>query len=120
VLNLSQNLQHGYGGGWQARVGAALRALLRANAPALHTLDIHSNRLGDAGMGPVVKALRCNTRLTKLDCSDNRLSYAFARDRLLPAVRANASLRELAAGDSAPEREAVALVAARARAQQPN
>jgi hypothetical protein len=122
VLNLSQNHQHNeYGGGWQARVGAALRALLLANAPALQTLHIHGNRLYDAGMGPVVEALRHNTHLTQLDCHDNVVSEHFAREQLLPAVRANGSLRQLvAAGRSEGEGaayEAAALVAARARAQ---
>jgi hypothetical protein len=122
ALNLSRNLQ--YGGfrsrGQARRVGAALAALLRANAPALQTLDIDANYLGDAGMGPVLEALHHNTHLTKLDCFANDMSEAFARNWLLPAVRASTSLRELAMGNSAPEREAVALVAARARAQQPN
>jgi hypothetical protein len=120
-LRLPRN--HPHNGGLQAvEVGAALAALLLANAPALQTLDIHGSRLSDAGMRPVVEALRHNTHLTKLNCIGNELSDAFARDVLLPAVRANTSLREL---DVAPiigvavaaAREAVALVAA--RTQQP-
>jgi hypothetical protein len=98
-------------------VGAALAALLLANAPALQTLDIHYGGMRDQGMGPVVEALRHNTHLTKLECSGNDMSEAFSRDVLLPAVRANAALRELVVGVSAPEREAVALVAARTHAQ---
>jgi hypothetical protein len=103
------------GGLRAAEAGAALAALLLANAPALQTLHIDWCRLGDAGMGPVVDALRHNTHLTKLTCSWNDMSEAFARDVLLPAVRANGSLRELVADQSAQEREAAALVAARAR-----
>jgi hypothetical protein len=113
VLALPWNSPHD--GGMQAEeLGTMLGALLLANAPALQTLDIHDSRLGDAGMGPMVEALRHNTHLSKLDCSENGLSEEFARDELLPAVRANAGLRELVADDSAGEREAEELVAARA------
>ncbi len=98
-----------------------LAALLLANAPALQSLDISYCELGDAGVGPVVEALRHNTHLTKLDCSRNDVSEAFARNALLSAVRANATLRELEAanvyaGEDAA-REAEALVAARAQPQ---
>jgi hypothetical protein len=117
LLNLSLNIPHG--GGMQAtEMGAALGALLLANAPALQTLDISSCRLGDEGMRPVVEALRHNTHLTKLNCRGNRISEAFARNELLPAVRANTGLRELVAAaeqdDEDAAREAEALVAARA------
>jgi hypothetical protein len=103
-----------------AEAGAALAALLRANAPALQTLDIGWCRLRDEGMGPVVEALRHNTHLTKLDCRCNLMSEVFASARLLPAVRANASLRELVASDHdghSAARTAEALVAARAQPQ---
>jgi Ran GTPase-activating protein (RanGAP) involved in mRNA processing and transport len=112
VLNLSWNWPHN-DGVQAAEAGVALAALLLANAPALQTLDIHNTHLDDEGMGPVVEALRHNTHLTKLDCSGNDLSEKFARDELLPAVRANTRLRELVAGRSASERDAEALVAAR-------
>ncbi len=103
-----------------AAAGAALAALLLANAPALQTLEIAWCMLGDAGLGPVVEALRHNTHLTKLNCSGNETSEAFARNELLPAVRANSSLRELVASyrdEEAAAREAEALVAARTRTQ---
>jgi hypothetical protein len=45
---------HGDGGMQAADVGAALAALLLANAPALQTLNISGSGLGDAGLGPVV------------------------------------------------------------------
>jgi hypothetical protein len=115
LLDLSSNDPHH--GGLQA--GAALAALLLANAPALHTLCIRNCRLGDEGMGPVVEALRHNTHLTTLNCDWNNWSEEFARERLLPAVRANAALHELSAagGDAGAvaAREAEALVAARAQ-----
>jgi hypothetical protein len=103
-----------------AAAGAALAALLLANAPALQTLDISHARLDDAGIGPVVEALRHNTHLTKLKLHGNELSEACVRDVLLPAVRANSTLRLLAAMDfyySAAALEAAALVAARTRTQ---
>jgi hypothetical protein len=106
------------GGLEAAEAGAALAALLLANAPALQTLDIRRSHLGDEGMRPVVEALRHNTHLRTLDCSGNELTEAFARDKLLPAVRANAGLRKLVAAvaeDEVAAREAEALVAARAQ-----
>ncbi len=72
--------------------GAALAALVAANAPALHELSLRSCWLGDAGLAPLVDALPHNTHLRVLDCSVNELSEAFKRDRLLPVVRANAWL----------------------------
>jgi hypothetical protein len=98
VLNLSWN--HPHGGGLQAaEAGAALGALLLANAPALQTLDIRGSQLRDEGMRPVVEALRHNTHLTKLNCRWTEMSEKFARNELLYAVRANASLPELVAAD---------------------
>jgi Ran GTPase-activating protein (RanGAP) involved in mRNA processing and transport len=101
---------------------AVLAALVAANAPALQQLDVRHTWLRDAGLGPVTEALCHNTHLTKLNCGGNKMSEAFARDRLLPAVRANTSLRELTVVDDrapygAPEsaHEAAALVAARAQ-----
>ena len=50
---------------------AALSALLLAKSSALQTLNIRCCGLCDAGLGPVVEALRHNTHMTNLDCSDN-------------------------------------------------
>jgi hypothetical protein len=93
--------------------GAALAALLLANAPARQELDISHCRLGDAGMRPVVEALRQNTHLRTLKCHGNHVTEAFARATLLPAVRTNTGLRELVAGITHASREAEAMVAAR-------
>jgi hypothetical protein len=85
----------------QAAAGAALGALVAANAPALHELDVSWSELADAGLGPLVDALPRNTHLRTLNLSDGDgqgMSEAFVRDRLLPAVRANSSLRELDTG----------------------
>jgi hypothetical protein len=71
----------------QAVAGAALGALVAANAPKLRFLYINGNGLGDAGMGPLVDALRHNTHLQALYCDGNDMSETFVRERLLPAVR---------------------------------
>ncbi len=76
-------------------VGAALGALLAANAPALTVLHVGYCILTDAGMAPLLEALPRNTHLRELNIAGNYISEAFARDVLLPAVRANASLRVL-------------------------
>jgi len=76
--------------------GAALAALIAADAPALRVLDCYHNALGDAGLTPIVEALALNHHLRKLDVAYNRMSEAFARERLLPALRANTTLREFA------------------------
>jgi hypothetical protein len=97
--------------------GAALGALVAANAPALMELDVSLCSLGDAGLRPLFDALPANTHLRTLNVSWNDTSDAFVRDVLLPAVRANTSLRTLhAANFGAVSRdvlEATALVAAR-------
>jgi hypothetical protein len=80
-----------------AVVGALLGALVAANSP-LTVLDVSFNALGDVGMGPVVDALPHNTHLRELRCTDNGMSDAFRRDRLMPALAANTSLRTLRAG----------------------
>jgi hypothetical protein len=98
---------------------AALFALIAANAPALQKLDVTDCHLGDAGLCPLMDALARNTHLRVLFLQANGMSKAFARDVLLPAVRANTGLHMLAAalGRGFPEsREAEALVAARAAA----
>jgi hypothetical protein len=78
-----------------AACAAALGALVAANAPALEEINLTYCYLGDAGLGPLVDALPHNTHLRTLNCQYNGISAAFARRRLLPAVRANTSLRKL-------------------------
>ncbi len=107
--------------------GAALGALVAANAPALRELHITYSSLGDAGLAPLLDALASNTHLRALHCDDNAMSEAFARDTFLPAIRANGSLRELVASEwwggvedgVAPEEvlQAEALVNGRAKAE---
>ena len=75
--------------------GAALAALIAADAPALQTFDCRCCSLEDAGLAPIVEALALNHHLRELDVSRNVMSEEFAREQLLPAVRANTTLCEL-------------------------
>jgi hypothetical protein len=106
----------------EAAAGAALGALVAANAPALHALDLSISELPDAVLGPLVDALPRNTHLRMLNLADEEgqgMSEAFARDRLLPAVRANVSLCELYTGlHWASAHEAEELVRLRAAADE--
>jgi hypothetical protein len=101
-----------------AAAGAALNALIAANAPALQKLSIPCIR-NRAVLGPLLEALPANTHLRTLNIAWNYMGAAFARDVLLPAVRANTSLRKLGWADDPIQcqnpyvQEAVALVAAR-------
>ena len=111
----------------QAFAGEALAALVAANTPALRKLSVCSSSLGDAGMDPLLHALERNTHLRELNCINTGMSESFARDRFLPAIRANTSLRRLQASEhwggdddgEAPAEvlEAEALVATRAAAE---
>jgi hypothetical protein len=75
--------------------GAALAALIAADAPALRVLDCAFNTLGDAGLAPIVEALALNCHLRELDVTKNGASLAFMHDQLVPELeRADATLRE--------------------------
>jgi hypothetical protein len=103
TLHLSKNWNHVDGGTGVA--GAALGALVAANAPALTELDVSNCDLTDDGLRPLFEALPANTHLRTLRCLSNGMSAACARDVLLPALRANASLRTLAARDDEADEE---------------
>ncbi len=107
-----------------AAATAALGALMAADT--LTHLDVSYCSMGDAELGPLFDALPGVTRLRTLLCfaqgneaedARHELSDAFVRDRALPAVRANASLRELGGGyghnPRASMREAEELVSSR-------
>jgi hypothetical protein len=79
----------------QAAAGCAFAALIAANATALEELIVSACDLGDEGMGHVIDALRSNTHLRTLKCTDNDMTDEFVRARLLPMVRANATLSTL-------------------------
>jgi hypothetical protein len=114
-LNISHNHVEPAG---QDEAGAALGALVAANAPALTALDVSVCILRHAGLRPLFDALPANTHLRTLECGHNAFSDAFLRETLLPAVRANSSLRELkiSGQNSDAAREAEALVQRRADA----
>ena len=97
-------------------LGAALAALVIADARCFETLVVHHLMGSDAGLTALVDALPHNRHLRKLDinCFDFT-SDSFQRHRLLPAVRANTGLRELVGAShlfepSAAVREAQELV----------
>jgi hypothetical protein len=117
AINLSNNRVYVDGA---AAVGAALATLVAGNASVLRRLFVSCCTLGDAGLAPLVDALPRNTHLCVLHCADNAMSHSFARDRFLPAIRANTSLRELVAtqwwggggsceSDEVPEAEALVM-----------
>jgi hypothetical protein len=104
--------------------GAALGALVAANAPALMELHlVDAWGLRTAELGPLFDALPANTHLRRLQCTYEyrEIGVEIVRDRLLPALRANTSLRSLVLLDNGMPcryaREAVALVDARAAAR---
>lgn len=73
----------------QAAAGAAIAALLAANAPALTSLDLSGCYLGEIGMELICDALQRNTHLRELKLySKNLISKRFARERLIPAADA--------------------------------
>jgi hypothetical protein len=104
----------------RAAVGAALGTLVAANAPALTHLDVSYCTLGDDGLRALFEALPRNTHLCALHCCNNIMSELFLRDALLPAVRANTSLRKLVAyargGGGASAAEAERIMRSRAAA----
>ena len=83
-------------GGCDDATAACLGALVAANAPLeVLTLDLGPGQPGEEWLRPLLEALPRNTRLRELCCSFQDVSEAFARDALLPAVRANAGLQRL-------------------------
>jgi hypothetical protein len=93
--------------------GAALGALIAADAPALRELNLEG--LGDAAAAPMLRELARNRHLHTLRLGGGALTCGFACNTLLPAVRANASLRCLRIeGGGTAAAHAEALVGARA------
>lgn len=86
----------------RAAIGTALAAIVAADAPALRGLELDSLELGDAGLAPILDALPQNHHLLVLDIGGNGMSEEFARNRLLPAIRANTSLYLLCFEGAAP------------------
>lgn len=76
-------------------LGAALGAIVAADSPTLVALVLYRLHLGDTGLAYVVDALPHNSHLRLLTLLGNNMSEEFARERLLPALRANVGLRVL-------------------------
>ena len=97
--------------GARRALGAALGALVAADAPALQSLNCSCNFMLDDGMEPLARALAGHHHLHELDITLSRLSEAFARDVLLPALQANTSLCHLACNHGQLEGEGGAFAA---------
>lgn len=109
-------------------LGPAMAALVAADAPALLALDISGSHdaeahvfLDETNMAPILDALPRNHHLRGLKLGKVDVSVEFVRERLLPALRANASLRQLVAycDIESPAVEAVAEAAALVRGRPP-
>ena len=79
----------------QNTVGACWARLITANSPSLRKLSLALCEAGDDVLRPVIAVLASNTTLRALYLHHNALSAPFARDVVLPSVRANTSLRVL-------------------------
>ena len=77
----------------QFAAGTQLAQLITADR--LVSLELIGCNLGEAGLAPIFEALSVATRLESLKFSGDLVSREFARDVVLPAVRANISLRRL-------------------------
>jgi len=97
-------------------LAAALAALVTTPS-ALRTLACVDCKLNCEGVAPLFAALaRPSARLRVLDCRSNNISQDCFRNTILPALRANTSLRELYVDeqdDCAELKEAMELVAER-------
>jgi hypothetical protein len=76
-------------------IGEALGRLVAAEESQLFYLSLTECELGDEGLRPVFEALSRGSRFGSLNCEGNGVSREFARDVVLPAVRANPSLGKL-------------------------
>jgi len=95
-------------------VGTMLASLVAGAGAKLECLTLQACGFRDDCLRPLFQAVAVNTTLYRLDCFRNNISAACARDVVLPAVRANTSLRLLKLGWDAPELvEAVEFVYAR-------
>ena len=79
--------------------GAALGALVAADAPALRQLSLSRCGLSGRDLEPLCAALARNTHLEWLSLAGNELQPAFINGHLMPSVRSNCSLRKLNVAD---------------------
>ena len=102
----------------QLAAGEQLASLITHNT-ALEKLDIGWNNLVEASLGLIFEALPRSSTLKELVFYGETVTHEFARDMILPAVRANTSLQTLCFShdDEAPPEltEVQTIVAARAQ-----
>ena len=79
---------------FRVAVGEALGRIVVAES-ALESLALDFCALGDEGARPFFDAVAKSATLSYLACGENRISRACACETILPAVRANESLRKL-------------------------
>ena len=77
----------------QFAAGTQLAKLITADG--LTALNLSGCNLGKAGLAPIFEALSRATRLESQELSGELMSREYARDVVLPAVRANTSLQSL-------------------------
>jgi len=77
----------------QQAAGECLARLI-ARSTSLQVLKLSGNELGENGLAPIFGALRNNSSLVELKLWSEHISADFARDVVLPAVRANTCLRK--------------------------
>ena len=65
------------------------------HSSALQKLELTWNQIGEAGLAPIFEALHFSSTFKELIVDHEDISHEFARDVILPAVRANTSLRRL-------------------------
>ena len=115
-LSLHYNLDADNTADVRRAAGEQLGSLITHNS-ALQKLNLAGNDLGEANLAPIFEALPRSSTLKELIFYGETISREFARDVILPAVRANTSLRTLdfgPYGETLPElAEAQAIVAAR-------
>ena len=102
---------------WRRAAGEQLASLVTRNT-VLQELSLMNIDLGEAGLALIFETLPQSSPLKELHIYGETISREFARDAILPAVRANTSLRKLKLTSSKdgtyPELvEAQAIVAAR-------
>jgi hypothetical protein len=97
LQELSTEFNRTYGTPDTQRAAGECLSRLIAHSTSLKFVDVSYSELGEAGMTPIFEALRGSTVLEVLSfgCIDALFSAEFARNVLLPAVRANTSLRRL-------------------------
>lgn len=95
ISNLYKEDEDAFDDDYRAVAGAALGALIAADAEALIILNLSALSLGDVGMRFVAAALPFNTHLHTLDISRNELSEGFVRDCFIPLLHWNTGLKAL-------------------------